>query len=167
MALRSSRMSRKPNPSPLIFTGFVVLTFYSLGAGWLESFVNYPLWHIIGPTDRWAAYHQALGPRIVIVLAIPALLLSLIANVLLFFRRPPPVPLWTVVVTLALLLVAIVSTVTIQIPIQMQLDVAYQRTAVDRLMVTSWWLRDLPGAFRGALVGYMVMLAVAPSISFR
>ena len=80
-----------------VFIAFIVLTFYGLGAGYLESFVNYPLWHIIGESDRWVAYHEALGPRVVFVLAIPALALSLIANVLLFVRRPPAVPAWTVV----------------------------------------------------------------------
>ena len=70
-----------------VFIAFIVLTFYGLGAGYLESFVNYPLWHIIGGTDRWVAYHEALGPRVVVVLAIPALALSLIANVTAV--RPP------------------------------------------------------------------------------
>ena len=73
--------SRSIDSTP-VFIAFVVLTFYSLGAGYLESFVNYPLWHIIGTTDRWVVYHQALGPRVIVVLAIPALVLSLSANVL-------------------------------------------------------------------------------------
>ena len=147
--------------SACVFTAFVVLTFYSLGAGYVESFVNYPLWHIVGTSDRWSEYHQALGPRIVIVLAIPALALSLAANILLFFFRPSRVPTWTVTAALLLLLLATISTIAIQVPIQMQLDAAYDRALVDRLITTSLWLRDVPGGVRGALAAYMLHLVIA------
>ena len=157
----------RPIDSTPVFVAFIALTFYSLGAGYLESFVNYPLWHIIGETDRWAAYHQALGPRVVIVLAVPALALSLLANVLLFFYRPAAVPTWTIVATLALLLVAIVSTIAIQIPIQMSLDVAYDRAAVDRLIRSSLWLRDVTGGIRAATAAYMLYAAVSTSAHAR
>jgi hypothetical protein len=149
--------------STAVFTAFIVLTFYSLGAGYLESFVNYPLWHIIGQTERWPTYHQALGPRVVVVLAIPAIALSLIANALLWFSRPPAVPAWTVAATLVLLLVASVSTFAIQIPIQMTLDVAYDRAAVDRLITSSLWLRDVTGGLRAAIAAGMLYVVVSDS----
>ena len=145
-----------------VFTAFVVLTFYSVGAGYLESFVNYPLWHVIGASDEWVAYRQVLGPRVLIVLALPALA-SLITNVLLFFVRPAAVPTWTVAVTSALLLMALVSTLAIQLPIQSRLDVAYDRAAVDWLMTSSLWLRDVPGGISAALVAYMLHRVVSTS----
>ena len=46
-------MPLTPLSPSAVFAGFVILTFYSLGAGYLEGFVNYPLWHIIGATDGW------------------------------------------------------------------------------------------------------------------
>ena len=150
-----------------VFIAFIFLTFYGLGAGYLESFVNYPLWHIIGETDRWVAYHEALGPRVVVVLAIPALALSLIANVLLFVRRPPAVPAWTVAATLLLLVVSTASTIAIQIPIQMALDVAYDRAALDHLIWSSLWLRDIPGGIRAAIAAYMLRLVVSGSMPVR
>jgi hypothetical protein len=158
-----------PTPSSSIgttpvFIAFIALTFYGLGAGYLESFVNYPLWYVLGETDRWVAYHQALGPRVVVVLAIPALVLSLIANTLLFVRRPPAVPAWTVAATLSLLLVGTVSTFAIQIPIQTALDVAYDRAALDRLISSSLWLRDVPGGMRAVIAAYMLHLVVAGSV---
>jgi hypothetical protein len=152
--------SSSPTGSTRIFIAFIVLTFYGLGAGYLESFVNYPLWRVIGEADQWVAYHRALGPRVVVVLAIPAIALSLIANALLVFYRPAAIPLWTIVATLALLLVATVSTFTIQIPIQIALDAGYDRAAVDRLISSSLWLRDLPGALRAAIAAYMLHLVV-------
>ena len=147
-----------------LFTAFIALTFYGLGAGFLESFVNYPLWYVLGETDRWVAYHQALGPRVVVVLAMPALLLSLIANALLLVRRPTAVPGWTVVATLSLLVVATVSTVAIQIPIQAALGVAYDPAALDRLISSSLWLRDVPGGVRAAIAAYMLHLVVSGSV---
>ena len=139
-----------PTPSPSIggtpiFVAFIALTFYGLGAGYLESFVNYPLWYIVGETDGWVAYHQALGPS---CLAIPALALSLIANVLLCVLRPPALPASSVAATLSLLLVGTASTMVIQIPVQTTLDVAYDCAALDRLISSSLWLRDIPGGIR-------------------
>jgi hypothetical protein len=158
-------MIETPSGSTLtlpVFTAFVVLTLYSIGAGYLESFVNYPLWHVIGGADEWVAYRQVLGPRVLIVLALPALA-SLVTSVLLFFVRPPSVPAWTVAATSALLLLALVSTLAIQLPIQSRLDVAYDRAAVDWLMTTSLWLRDVPGGISAALVAYMLHRAVSTS----
>jgi hypothetical protein len=145
-----------------VFSAFVVLTLYSVGAGYLESFVNYPLWHVLGTSDAWVAYRQVLGPRVLIVLALPALA-SLITSVALFFVRPPSVPGWTVAATSALLLVAFVSTLAIQLPIQSRLDVAYDRAAVDWLMTTSLWLRDVPGGITVAIVAYMLHRVVSMS----
>ena len=103
-----------PTPSPSIggtpiFVAFIALTFYGLGAGYLESFVNYPLWYIVGETDGWVAYHQALGRA-----GDSSLALSLIANVLLCVRRPPAVPASSVAATLSLLLVGTASTMVIR-----------------------------------------------------
>lgn len=155
-------MSSQSTFTQPVFIAFVVLTLYSLGAGYLESFVNYPLWHVIGASDEWVAYRQVLGPRVLMVLALPALA-SLITNGLLFFLRPASVPAWTVAATFALLSVALVSTLAIQLPIQSRLDVAYDRAAVDWLMTTSLWLRDVPGGITAAIVAYMVHRVVSTS----
>src|SRR5687767_13997732 len=111
--------------SAWIFIVFVLVIFYSTGAGFLESFVNYPLWHIIGPSSSWVPYHTALGPKIIVALAIPSLPLSLILNILLIFFRPLSIPKWTVWTCLIMLLVAFISTITIQIPMQIELDKEY------------------------------------------
>lgn len=138
------------------FIFFTALTFYTLGAGYLESFVNYPVWYILGPSDQWIPYHVALGSRVIWVLAFPTLVLSLISNVLLLFFRPPAVGWWLVWCALLLLLVGILSSVFIQIPLQMQLDKGYNKVLVDHLISTSFWLRELMAAIRCGLVAYMV-----------
>jgi hypothetical protein len=142
--------------SSLIFILFVIVILYSTGAGMVESFVNYPLWHIVGPSDVWIDYHKALGPKIILTLAIPSLLLSLVLNIWLFFNHPDNLPKWTTWACLVLLLIAVISSATIQIPIQAQLDSGYSKALVDKLIVSSFWLRDLMGLIRVVVVGYML-----------
>ena len=76
-------------------------------------------------------------------------------------------PLWTVAATLSLLLVSTASTFAIQIPIQMALDVAYDRAALDHLIWSSLWLRDIPGGIRAAVAAYMLCLVVSGSTRVR
>jgi hypothetical protein len=142
------------------FILFVLVIFYSTGAGFLESFVNYPLWHIIGPSPSWVHYHTALGPKIIVALAIPSLPLSLILNILLIFFRPLSVPKWTVWTCLVMLLVAFISTIAIQIPIQIELDKGYSYAKVEQLITTSFWLRDLVGLVRIPVICYMIFCAI-------
>jgi nitric oxide reductase large subunit len=148
-------MSRKQRFVSWHFIFFTALAFYTLGAGYLEAFVNYPLWHIIGKSDQWINYHVALGPRIILALAFPTLVLSLISNILLLFFKPPEIPRWLVWCTLLLLLVGILSTAFIQIPIQVRLDQGYNEALVNRLISTSFWLRELMAAARSILVACM------------
>ena len=49
----------------------------------------------------------------------------------------------------------------------MALDVAYDRAAVDCLMWSSLWLRDVPGAVRAAVAAYMLSLVVGASTRAR
>jgi hypothetical protein len=142
------------------FIAFLIITFYTMGAGFVESFVNYPLWHIVGPSEVWTAYHIALGPKIIAVLAIPALLLQLITNVLLLFFRPVILPKWTAWITLILLVVALVSTAVIQLPIQATLDSGYTRELVDYLINTDLYLRIWMTVFRAVIIVYMLLLVV-------
>jgi hypothetical protein len=49
------------------------LVFYANGAAFIESFVNYPSWHLIG-NDAFLSYHKFIGPRVITFLVVPALL---------------------------------------------------------------------------------------------
>lgn len=131
----------KTNFSYLNFTAFILFGIYTLGAGFIESFLNYPSWYLIGPTDAWSAYRELLFSRIIPLLALPALFLQVITNVLLFFFRPPALPRWTIHICFWLLLISVVSSFAIQIPIQMQLDQAYRPELVDKLIQSDLLLR--------------------------
>lgn len=147
------------------FIFFTALTFYTLGAGYVESFVNYPTWYILGKTDQWIEYHVALGSRIIVALAFPTLVLSLISNVLLLFFKPPEIARWMVWSTLLLLMVGILSSLFIQIPIQVRLDQGYNEALVDQLISTSFWLREVMAAIRCCLVAWMIYSIIKKTMS--
>jgi hypothetical protein len=138
------------------FIFFIVVSFYSMGAGLVESLVNYPLWEIIGSSGVWIEYHKALGPRIIAVLAVPALLFQLVTNLLLLFFRPVSISRTVVWATLLLLLIAIASSALIQIPIQHQLDAGYSGELVDRLIKSDLLLRVAAGVLRSGFIIYML-----------
>jgi hypothetical protein len=138
------------------FIFFIGISFYSMGATLVESLVNYPIWHIIGHSDTWTTYHIALGEKIIPVLAVPVLLLQLIANVLLFFFRPFLIPKWTVWTTLLLLLIVIISSAFIQIPIQFKLNEGYSSELMDTLISSDLFFRVAVGVVRNCLVVYMM-----------
>lgn len=145
----------KPTKSIWIVTAFFLLSFFSAGGATVESFVNYPTWLLIG-SDEFQTYHQALGPRIVFTMVLP-FLLSTVFNIVLFWHRPQAIPRWTVWATLLLLLIVWISTVTIQIPIQNQLSTTgFSREAIERLITSSIWLRDIPGYIRLGIVVWMM-----------
>lgn len=137
-----------------LFMFTFALVFYSLGASFVESFVNYRTWYLIGP-EEFRAYHQALGPRIIAFLVIPIFSLPFFNFVMLFYR-PPAVPLWSIVVSLALLLTMIIVSVTIQIPIQVQLsDSGLSAPLIDKLILTDW-IRKVPVIANAVLYMWMM-----------
>jgi hypothetical protein len=144
-----------------IFVLAFALVFYGNGAAFIESFVNYPSWHLIGAAE-FPAYHAFIGPRVIRLLVAPALCGTLLTAVLLKFR-PAAIPLWSVWVALILQTIVWVSTATIQIPIQLQLGAhGFSAPLVDRLMATNWWLRRVPYGACALLFLWMATRVVAP-----
>jgi len=143
-----------------IFVLAFALVFYGNGAAFIESFVNYPSWHLIG-TDTFLTYHRFIGPRVIAFLVAPAVLGTVLTIVLLRFR-PAPIRLWSVWVAILLQVVVWVSTATIQIPIQLQLGAqGASAPLLERLMETNWWLRRVPYAACAALFLWMATRAIA------
>jgi hypothetical protein len=143
-----------------IFVLAFALVFYGNGAAFVESFVNYPSWYLIG-TDTFLTYHRFIGPRVIAFLVAPAVLGTVLTIVLLRFR-PAPIPRWSVWVAIFLQVVVWVSTATIQIPIQLQLGVqGASAPLLERLMETNWWLRRVPYAACAALFLWMATRAIA------
>ena len=128
-----------------IFLTAFALVFYGTGAAFIESFVNYASWHLIG-AEEFIAYHQFISPRVLAFLVAP-LLLGTGFTVLMLWSRPAAIPAWAVWAAIATQAVVWVSTITIQVPIQIQLsNHGLSVTLIERLIETNFWLRRIPYA---------------------
>jgi hypothetical protein len=137
-----------------LFMFTFALVFYSLGAGYIESFVNYRTWHLIGPNE-FQAYHQALSPRIIAFLVIPAFSKAIFTFALIWLR-PPAIPRWNAVLAFILAVLPIISSITLQIPIQIQLhDNGLSLPLIEKLILTDW-LRKIPVTLNAILFLWMM-----------
>ncbi|MDX6613552.1 MAG: hypothetical protein QOD75_2738 [Blastocatellia bacterium] len=133
------------------------LVFYGVGASFVESFVNYPTWRLIGASE-FRAYHQALSPLIIGYMVIPMLITSVLTILLLWFR-PASLPRWAIGLAVVLQLIIWVATFTIQFPIQMQLSRdGLSLPLIDRLIFTNWWLRKVPQIINALLFLWLMSL---------
>ena len=140
----------------IVFMIAFALIFYSTGASFIESFVNYSSWHLIGPSE-FSAFHKFITPRILALLVLPAAL-GTVCSILMLWFRPASIPIWSVWLVIALQMVLWVSSVTIQIPIQLKLQTqGLSIPLVDHLIVTNWWLRRVPYAITAALFLWMMV----------
>ncbi len=142
-----------------IFLVAFALVFYGNGAAFVESFVNYSSWHLIG-ADEFIAYHQFISPRVVAFLVVPVLL-GTAFTILMLWARPVEIPAWAVWAAIATQAVMWLSTATIQIPIQLQLsEHGLSAELVERLIQTNFWLRRIPYAICAGLFLWMAARAM-------
>jgi hypothetical protein len=140
-----------------IFLAAFVFVFYGMGAAFVESFVNYPTWRLIG-TAEFQVYHRALAPLVIGFLVVP-MAVTLILTALLLWKRPPLIPKWTVWSALTMQVIAAVSSIAVQIPIQTQLSGdGLSLELIDRLIVTNFWLRRVPLLINSILFLWMITL---------
>lgn len=137
-----------------IFLIAFALVFYGTGAAFIQSFVNYASWPLIG-ADEFIAYHQFISPRVLAFLVAP-LLLGTVFTILMLWSRPAAIPAWAVWTAIAAQAVVWVSTVTIQVPIQLQLsEHGLSAELIERLIETNFWLRRIPYAICAGLFLWM------------
>ena len=133
------------------------LVFYGLGASFVESFVNYPTWRLIG-ANEFRAYHQALSPLIIGYMVIPMLITTIVTALLLWFK-PAPIPRWAIGLAVVLQLIIWVSTFAIQFPIQVLLsNDGLSLPLINRLIFTNWWLRKVPQIINAFLFLWLMSL---------
>jgi hypothetical protein len=140
------------------------LVFYGMGASFVESFVNYPTWPLIG-SNEFRAYHQALGPLIIGYMVIP-MFVGTILTILLLWFRPASIPRWMVWLAIVLQLVVWISTFTIQLPIQGQLSAeGLSLPLIDRLRVTNFWCRRVPYIANAFLFLWMMSVLLRGNVA--
>ena len=141
--------------STWLFIATFCLIFYGLGASFVESFVNYPTWPLIG-ANEFRAYHNALGPLVIRYMVIP-MLVGTVLSIVLLWVRPTQIPLWAILAAVVLQLINWVSTAMIQLPIQFQLGAdGLSIPAIERLIFTNLWFRKVPQMISSALFIWMM-----------
>lgn len=149
-----------------IFLTAFALILYGNGAAFIESFVNYSSWHLIG-ADEFTTYHQFITPRILIFLVAPAFLGTAFTVLLLWFR-PPLIPVRAVWAAIAVQAVVWISTLAIQIPMQIQLsEHGISPGLIERLIETNFWLRRIPYAICAGLFLWMAAQVIEGRVSRR
>jgi hypothetical protein len=145
-----------------IFLAAFALVLYGNGAGFIESFVNYSSWHLIGSRE-FLAYHHFIAPRVLTFLVAPALLGTAV-TILMLWSRPVAIPAWAVWAAIAAQTVVWVSTATIQVPIQLQLSQqGLSLDLIERLIVTNFWLRRIPYGMCAGLFLWMAAQVMGAS----
>ena len=99
---------------------FVSLSLFSYGTAMMDYVLIYPSRLIIGENE-FVGYHALLEERILPVSVMPFALITLI-NIILLFRRPVEVPLKFLIISMVCLALDRISTIFIQIPINLQLN---------------------------------------------
>lgn len=141
-------MNKTNSISTLVFSIYLLLTFYVFGGGMVTSLVGYRIWKLVGPNE-FPKFHQADNRHIIPVFVI-FFFLSFIPQILLFWFRPTIIPKWMVGLALFFNLIMLISSITIQIPIQMKLDEVFSMELIERLIATDLTFRVIP----------MILLAV-------
>src|SRR5437868_475192 len=136
-------MRSNSNINNWVFVIAFALVFYGMGSSFVESFVNYPTWRLIG-SGEFLAYHHALSPLIIGYMVVPMLIGTAFTIAMLWFR-PARIPGWTIWLSIALQMLIWISTAAIQIPIQIQLSSeGLSLPLVDKLIFTNLWFRKVP-----------------------
>ena len=162
-------MDKRTRSSPTslwLFLATFCLIFYGMGASFVESFVNYPTWPLIG-ANEFRDYHRTLGSLIIGYMVIP-MLVGTFLTFLLIWIRSKQIPVWVVLLALALQLMIWISTATMQLPIQFQLSAdGLSIPAIERLIFTNLWFRKVPQVITSVLFIWMMYLLVRESTDLK
>lgn len=134
---------------------FFFLYSYRLGATNVEALINYPFWRDMGPMMSNADFIQLRADHLwkIFPIMVAPIGLLVVVTAVLASTGAQPVPRWAFVGALCFQLVAVVSTVAIQLPIQLQLSaVGYDAASLERLIATDLWFRKLPSVIEGGFV---------------
>ena len=135
-------MNKKARISTVVFSVYILLAFYVFGGGMVDSLVVFRTWRWIGP-DEFPKFHQSDNAHIIPVFVI-FFFLSFIPQVLLFWFRPMIIPKWMVWLALFFNMIMLISSITIQIPIQIELDKRFSLELIERLISTDFAFRVIP-----------------------
>lgn len=155
-------MTNKNKISTIVFSVYILLSFYVFGGGIVNSLVAYKTWRAVGE-EEFPAFHQ-IDSSLIVPLFVVFFLLTFIPQILLFWFRPSVIPKKLVFFALVFNLICLVSTILIQIPIQVELDKKFSLELIDRLISTDFMYRRIP-MFLMAVVNFIMLYNVVSQAS--
>jgi uncharacterized BrkB/YihY/UPF0761 family membrane protein len=135
-------MAKKSKISSIVFSVYILLAFYVFGGGIVNSLVAYRTWRAVG-ANEFPEFHH-IDSSLIIPLFVVFFFLSFIPQILLFWFRPVVIPKWLVWLALLFNFITLVSTIAIQIPIQIELDKKFSIELIERLISTDLIYRRIP-----------------------
>jgi len=155
-------MNNKNKISTIVFSVYILMTFYVFGGGIVNSLVGYRTWRAVGENE-FPAFHQ-IDSKLIIPLFVIFFFLSFIPQILLFWFRPMVISKWLVLGALIFNLITLVSTIIIQIPIQVELDQKFSLELIDRLISTDFMYRRIPMLLM-AIVNFIMLYKVVNNVN--
>ncbi len=150
-------MANKNKISTIVFSVYILLSFYVFGGGIVNSMVAYRTWRAVG-ANEFPEFHH-IDSALIIPLFVVFFFLSFIPQILLFWFRPMVIPKWLVWLALLFNFITLVSTITIQIPIQIELDKMFSLELIERLISTDFIYRRIP-MFLQAIINFIMLYKV-------
>ena len=150
-------MINKNKISTIVFSVYILLAFYVFGGGIVNSLVAYRTWRAVG-ANEFPEFHH-IDSSLIIPLFVVFFFLSFIPQLLLLWFRPMIIPKWLVWLALLFNFITLVSTITIQIPIQVELDKKFSLELIERLISTDFIYRRIPMLLL-ALVNFIMLYKV-------
>jgi uncharacterized membrane protein len=137
---------------------FIAITFFSYGTAMMDYFLVYPSRMIIREQE-FVAYHALLEERIIPISVIPFAVLTVL-NVLLLWFRPVQIPRRYVWLSLVCLFLDWLSSIFLQIPMNLQLNEGKDIVLIQQVMDTNWGRVVLESA--QAVIALLMLLAIIP-----
>jgi hypothetical protein len=139
------------------------MTFYVFGGGVVNSLVAYRTWRVVG-ANEFPEFHH-IDSSLIIPLFVIFFFLSFIPQILLFWFRPMIISKWLIWIALIFNLITLTSTITIQIPIQNELDKRFSLELIERLISTDLIYRRIPMLLQAIVNFIMVYKVVKHSVN--
>ncbi len=158
-------MKNKAKVSTIVFSVYILLAFYVFGGGIVNSLVSYRTWRWVGENE-FPKFHQ-IDSALIIPLFVSFFFISFIPQILLFWYRPVVISKWLVWAALLFNLITLISTITIQIPIQVELDKRFSMELIDRLISTDMVYRRIPMLLLAGVNFIMLYKAVNNSTTLQ
>jgi hypothetical protein len=133
----SFNATRQQSLKSLLTTNFfIAFTFFSYGTAMMDYFLVYPSRAIVGARE-FIAYHALLEERILPISVIPFALLTIL-NVIMLWQRPANAPKMLIWLSLICLILDWVSSIFVQIPMNMQLNEGKDLLLIHQVMQTNY-----------------------------